>query len=242
MKLTTTTNVSVDGVMQGLGGPDEDRSGGFDRGGWAIPLLDTETEDYLNQVYGGAAAFLFGRRTYEIFAGSWGAMADPSTSPIAAGLNSRPKYVVSTSLADPLWAGTTVLHGDLASAIGDLRAHQDGTLLVPGSGALVRWLLANGLVDQLDLLTYPVVIGQGTRLFPHFRSGRRARPGQLADHFPGHHHPDLSASRASGVRNVHGRARTRHARRELGSAQLKHAQDPSTPHRRSGVDCGIGPV
>ena len=89
MRLTTTTNVSVDGVMQGLGGPDEDRSGGFERGGWAIPLLDTETGDYLNEVYGGAAAFLFGRRTYEIFAGSWGAMADPSTSPIAAALNSR---------------------------------------------------------------------------------------------------------------------------------------------------------
>ena len=166
MRLTITTNVSVDGVMQGLGGPDEDRRGGFERGGWAIPLLDTETGDYLNQVYGGAAAFLFGRRTYEIFAGSWGAMADPSTSPIAAALNSRPKYVASTSLADPQWAGTTVLHGDVATAVDDLKAHQDGTLLVPGSGVLVRWLLANNLVDQLDLLTYPVVIGQGTRLFP----------------------------------------------------------------------------
>src|SRR5438046_5242290 len=119
MRLTTTTNVSVDGVMQGLGGPDEDRSGGFERGGWAIPLLDTETGDYLNQVYGGAAAFLFGRRTYEIFAGSWGAMADPSTNPIAAALNSRPKYVASTSLADPQWAGTTVLHGNGAKAGGD---------------------------------------------------------------------------------------------------------------------------
>jgi dihydrofolate reductase len=166
MKLTITTNVSVDGVMQGLGGPDEDRRGGFDRGGWAIPLLDTEAGDHINEVYGGAAAFLFGRRTYEIFAGSWGTMSDPSTSPIAAALNSRPKYVVSTSLADPQWAGTTVLHGDVATAVGDLKAQQDGTLLVPGSGALVRWLLANHLVDQLDLLTYPVVIGQGKRLFP----------------------------------------------------------------------------
>lgn len=167
MRLTTTTNVSVDGVMQGLGGPDEDRSGGFERGGWAIPLLDTETGDYLNRVYGGAAAFLFGRRTYEIFAGYWGAMADPSTNPIASALNSRPKYVASTSLADPQWAGTTVLHGDFATAVRDLKAHQDGDLLVPGSGALVRWLLANGLVDQLDLVTYPVVVGQGTRLFPN---------------------------------------------------------------------------
>ncbi|KRE64055.1 deaminase [Arthrobacter sp. Soil736] len=166
MRLTTTTNVSVDGVMQGLGGPDEDRSGGFDRGGWAIPLLDSETGDYLNQVYGGAAAFLFGRRTYEIFAGYWGAMIDPATSPIAAALNSRPKYVASTSLTDPQWAGTSVLTGDVAAAVGDLKAQQDGELLVPGSGVLVRWLLANDLVDQLDLLTYPVVVGQGTRLFP----------------------------------------------------------------------------
>lgn len=166
MQLRTTTNVSVDGVMQGLGGPDEDRTGGFERGGWAIPLLDAETGDYLNQVYGSAAAFLFGRRTYGIFAGYWGVMADSSTNPIASALNSRPKYVVSTSLADPQWAGTTVLHGDIAAAIGDLKTHHDGDLLVPGSGALVRWLLANGLVDQLDLVTYPVVVGQGKRLFP----------------------------------------------------------------------------
>jgi dihydrofolate reductase len=166
MRLTTTTNVSVDGVMQGLGGPDEDRSGGFDRGGWAIPLLDTETGDYLNQVYGGAAAFLLGRRTYEIFARYWGAMIDPSTSPIAAALNSRPKYVASTSLTGPQWAGTSVLSGDVAAAVRDLKAQQDGDLLVPGSGVLVRWLLANELVDEFDLLTYPVVVGQGTRLFP----------------------------------------------------------------------------
>jgi dihydrofolate reductase len=169
VRLTTTTNVSVDGVMQGLGGPDEDRSGGFDRGGWAIPLLDTEAGDHINEVYGGAAAFLFGRRTYEIFAGSWGTGswgANQGDNPISVALNTRPKYVVSTSLTDPQWAGTTVLTGDVAAAVGDLKAQQDGELLVPGSGALVRWLLANDLVDQLDLLTYPVVVGQGTRLFP----------------------------------------------------------------------------
>jgi dihydrofolate reductase len=166
MRLRTTTNVSVDGVMQGLGGPDEDRRGGFDRGGWAPPLVDTETGDYLNQVYGGAAAFLFGRRTYEIFAGSWGAVAEMRSSPIGAALNSRPKYVASTSLTDPQWAGTIVLTGDIAAGVRDLKAQPDGELLVPGSGALVRWLLANDLVDELDLLTYPVVVGQGTRLFP----------------------------------------------------------------------------
>ena len=95
MTLTTTTNVSVDGVMQGLGGPDEDRGGGFDRYGWAPPLFDTETGNDLDQIYDGAAAFLFGRWTYEIFADYW-PMIDPSTSPIAAALNSRPKYVAST--------------------------------------------------------------------------------------------------------------------------------------------------
>jgi dihydrofolate reductase len=166
MRLTTTTNVSVDGVMQGLGGPDEDRRGGFDRGGWAPPLVDSETGDYLDQVYGDAAAFLFGRRTYEIFAGSWGSIIDMAKMPIGVALNSRPKYVASKSLTAPQWSGTRVLSGDIVAAIRDLKAHQDGTLLVPGSGALVRWLLANELVDQLDLLVYPLVVGQGTRLFP----------------------------------------------------------------------------
>ena len=166
MRLTTTTNVSVDGVMQGLGGPDEDRRNGFVRGGWALPLIDSETGEYLNQVYGSAAAFLFGRRTYEIFAASWGAMPDPSSNPIAGPLNSRPKYVASASLADPRWAGTSVLAGDVGAAIRALKAGQDGVLLVPGSGALVRWLLVNELVDQLELVTYPVLVGQGTRLFP----------------------------------------------------------------------------
>ena len=166
MKLTITMNVSVDGVMQGLGGSDEDRRGGFERGGWALPLLDTEAMDHINEVYGGASAFLFGRRTYEIFAGSWGAIEEMRAQPIGVALNETPKYVVSTSLTDPQWAGTTVLAGDVAAAVRDLKAQQDGELLVPGSGALVRWLLANDLVDQLDLLTYPVVVGQGTRLFP----------------------------------------------------------------------------
>jgi dihydrofolate reductase len=165
MKLTTITNVSVDGVMQGLGAPDEDRRGGFERGGWALPLLDNEAMTFLNQVYQRADAFLFGRRTYEIFAGYWGVMAD-SVNPIAAALNTRPKYVASTTLTDPQWADTTVLSGDVAAAIGELKAKPAGELQVHGSGSLVRWLFDNQLVDEITLLTYPVVIGQGTRLFP----------------------------------------------------------------------------
>jgi dihydrofolate reductase len=166
MKLTTTTMVTVDGVMQGLGGPDEDRRGGFERGGWVAPLFDHEAGTFLNQAYERADAFLFGRRTYEIFAGSWGAMADPGGNPIWTALNTRPKYVASTTLTDPKWADTTVLADDLAAAVAGLKAKRGGELQVHGSGALVRWLLASQLVDELTLLIVPVVVGQGTRLFP----------------------------------------------------------------------------
>src|SRR5215212_6369399 len=134
MKLTTTTNVSVDGVMQGLGGPDEDRRGGFERGGWAMPLFDNEAATLVNQIYQRADAFLFGRRTYEIFAPYWGAMADQGDNPIAAALNPRPKYVVSTTLTDPQWAETTVLSGDVVAAIGELKAKPGGELQVHGRG------------------------------------------------------------------------------------------------------------
>ena len=169
MKLTTVTHISVDGVMQGLGGPDEDRRGGFERGGWALQLFeaDNEAATFLNQVFQRADAFLFGRRTYEIFAGSWGTLADMRAHPIGVALNTAPKYVASTTLTDPQWADTTVLSGDVVAAIRDLKAKPTGELQVHGSGSLVRWLFDNQLVDEITLLTYPVVIGQGTRLFPN---------------------------------------------------------------------------
>ncbi|HYU61757.1 MAG TPA: dihydrofolate reductase family protein [Solirubrobacterales bacterium] len=165
MKLTTTTQVSVDGVMQGPGGPDEDRSGGFERGGWAMPLFDNEARAFLVGVYGRADAFLFGRKTYDIFAGYWGVM-DPSENAFAEALNTKPKYVASTTLTEPEWDDTTVLSGDVAAAIGELKAKPGGELQVHGSGALIRWLMDNDLVDEITLLTVPVVVGQGTRLFP----------------------------------------------------------------------------
>src|SRR5918992_1923120 len=169
MKLTTNTNVSVDGVMQGLGGPEEDRSGGFERGGWAMPYFDEESAALIGEVYQHADAFLFGRRTYETFAGSWGTGswgANQGDDPISAALNTRPKYVASTTLTDPGWADTTVLSGDVAAAIRQLKTEQGGELQVHGSGNLIRWLIDNELVDEITLLTYPVVVGQGTRLFP----------------------------------------------------------------------------
>ena len=174
MKLTTMTQVTVDGVMQGNGGAsDEDRRGGFERGGWAMGVFDHETLELINQTYQRADAFLFGRQTYEIFAGYWGAeeraraaLEDPSNHPIAAALNTKPKYLASTTLSDPQWADTTALSGDLAAAIGELKAKPAGELQVHGSGTLIRWLLANDLVDEMTLLIVPVVVGQGMRLFP----------------------------------------------------------------------------
>jgi dihydrofolate reductase len=168
MKLTTITHVTVDGVMQGLGAADEDRRGGFERGGWAIPLFDGEAATFLDEAFQRADAFLFGRRTYEIFGRSWGTGswgANQGDNAISVALNTRPKYVASTTLTDPQWADTTVLSGDVAAAIGELKAKPEGELQVHGSGNLIRWLVDNHLVDEIILLTYPVVVGQGTRLF-----------------------------------------------------------------------------
>jgi dihydrofolate reductase len=174
MKLTTTTQLSVDGVMQGNGGASyEDRRNGFERGGWAMGMGDNETLTFINQTYQRADAFLFGRRTYELFADYWGteervraATEDPGNHQIAAALNTKPKYLASTTLTDPQWSDTTVLSGDLATAIGELKTKPAGELQVHGSGALLRWLLENDLVDEMNLLIVPVVVGQGTRLFP----------------------------------------------------------------------------
>jgi len=164
MKLTTTTQVSVDGVMQGPGGPEEDERGVFERGGWAH--FDNEAGTVMDEIYQRADAFLFGRLTYEIFAGSWGTWDDPGDSPIWTALNTKPKYVASTTLTDPQWADTTVLAGDLTAAVGELKAKPGRELQVHGCGALFRWLLDNDLVDEINLLIVPVVLGQGTRLFP----------------------------------------------------------------------------
>lgn len=165
MRLTTTTQVSVDGVVQGNGGREENRSGGFERGGWALPLFDSEAMAFVNQVYQRADAFLFGRRTYQLFADYWGVREDLE-NPIVGALNTKPKYVASNTLTGPRWAHTAVLSGDLAAAIGELKARPSGELQVHGSGTLIRWLLAHDLVDEMNLLIVPVVVGQGTRLFP----------------------------------------------------------------------------
>jgi dihydrofolate reductase len=164
MKLTTNTQVSVDGVMQANGGRNEKLDPGMDRGGWARPLFDDDALAFVGEFYERADAFLFGRRTYDLFAEYWGAFDDPA-DPIRHALNTKPKYVASTTLTDPQWADTTVLSDDLAAAIGELKANSEGELQVHGSGALTRWLLDNDLVDEVNLLVCPVIVGQGDRLF-----------------------------------------------------------------------------
>jgi dihydrofolate reductase len=128
MKLTTTAQVSVDGVMQGPGGPQEDERGVFERGGWAH--FDDEASTVMDEIYQRADAFLFGRRTYEVFAGSWGAWPDPGDSPIWTALHERPKYVASTTLTEPRWATTSVVVGQ-------------GTRLFPDTGRNIALDLAD---------------------------------------------------------------------------------------------------
>ncbi|SDU82235.1 dihydrofolate reductase family protein [Jiangella alkaliphila] len=166
MKLTAIMQVSVDGVMQGNGGRHPELDPGFERGGWALPLFDDEAMAYVEQLCLRADAFLFGRRTYEFFAATWGTIEEMANSTIGRAFNTRPRYVASTTLTEPRWAGTTVLSGDVAAAIGELRTGPGGELQVHGSGDLVRRLLENDLVDELILLVCPVVVGEGTRLFP----------------------------------------------------------------------------
>jgi dihydrofolate reductase len=164
MKLTTHTQVSVDGVMQANGGRHPVLDPGMERGGWARPLFDSESMAVVDETYQQADAFLFGRRTYDLFSAYWGTREDLD-NPIVNALNTRPKYVASNTLTNPTWADTTVLSGDLVGAIRELKARPGGLLQVHGSGALTRWLLANDLVDEMHLLVCPVIVGQGDHLF-----------------------------------------------------------------------------
>ncbi|GAA0999783.1 dihydrofolate reductase family protein [Subtercola frigoramans] len=165
MNLTISIQVSVDGVMQANGGNDDELDPGFARGGWAIPTGDAESFAYIVSTWQRADAFLLGRKTYSLFAQYWGGQADDS-NPFSAAMNPRPKYVVSNSLTEPEWANTTVISGDIAAGIRELKARPGGELVVVGSGMLARWLLENELVDEINLIVCPVIVGDGLRLFP----------------------------------------------------------------------------
>ena len=163
MKLIATMMMSLDGVIQGPGGPDEDRRGGFERGGWAIAQSDEELSRFLDAMLERADGLLLGRKTWEIFHGYW--PHHHGDDPVSNGINVLPKYVPSTTLKDPGW-NTHVINGDVEAAIRELKAKPGRELQVHGSGVLLRWLLERDLVDELNLRISPVIVGDGLRLFP----------------------------------------------------------------------------
>lgn len=163
--------LTADGVMQGLGSPDEDTSGGFTHGGWGAEFSPAMGQVVDPSGLADTSAYLFGRRTYEKMAAFWPFQGEGN--PIAAHMNATPKFVVSGTLATVNWPGTTILSGDLHDEVRGLKAHGEGGITVLGSGVLSRALLAAGLVDELRLFIHPLLMGTGTRLFGSLPDPRR---------------------------------------------------------------------
>jgi dihydrofolate reductase len=162
-KLVVGTFVTVDGVMQAPGGPDEDREGGFEHGGWLVPFFDEALGEHMDELMVKRGdALLLGRKTYEIFIQHWPHVGDED--PMAAKLNAAPKYVASRTLERADWNNTTVLGGELADEITRLKEQHD-EIQVPGSAGLIQSLLREDLVDEFSMLVFPVVLGTGKRLF-----------------------------------------------------------------------------
>jgi dihydrofolate reductase len=163
MKLTAMEFLTLDGVYQGGGGPDEDRRNGFDRGGWMGPLADAETGAFITSVYERMDAMLLGRVTFEIWEAYW--PHHDGGDPVSHGINVVPKYVPSTSRTESTWQNSHFIAGDLETKVRELKAQPGRELLLQGSGVLLRWLLERDLVDELHLVIHPVVLGDGLRLF-----------------------------------------------------------------------------
>jgi dihydrofolate reductase len=178
-KLGVVEFLTLDGVMQGLGSPDEDRDGGFEHGGWSAPYQDELIGKKAAEGMSKATAYLFGRRTYEHMAAHWPNV--PDDDPIARHLNATPKHVVSKTLKSVDWAGTYVLDGDLVDSVNELKAEGEGAITVLGSGLLVQALIEHDLIDQYLLLVHPLVLGTGKRLF---RQTSRPLPLRLMDCTP----------------------------------------------------------
>lgn len=164
MKLTISLQITLDGVAQANGANNEEMDAGFTRGGWARGRGDAEAALYILDTWRRPDAFLLGRRTFRVFESYWGSRRDDGG--FGTAISSKPKYLVSTTVSDPAWERTTVIAGDVAERVRDLKARPGGELLVVGSVSLVQWLLVHELVDELNLVQFPVVVGEGRRVFP----------------------------------------------------------------------------
>lgn len=164
-ELIVTTFLSLDGVYQGPGGVEEDTSGGFDQGGWVTPFYEDDMAAYAAEWLGQAGSLLIGRRTYDIFVQYW-PKATNQDDPVAVAMNNLPKYVVSRTLSSSDWSGVSVVDGDVVEFVRELKARPGGEIQVHGSGDLLQTLIAHDLVDEYRLWLYPVVLGQGRKLFP----------------------------------------------------------------------------
>jgi dihydrofolate reductase len=162
-KLGIVEFVTLDGVMQSLGSPDEDTEGGFAYGGWSAPYGDEVASRTAGEGMTGTTAYLFGRKTYEKMAAHW--PFEPDTNPIAAHLNAAAKYVVTNTLTSVGWTGTQILSGDAAASVRDLKENGDGGIVVLGSGVLVQTLIEHDLIDEYRIFIHPLVLGTGKRLF-----------------------------------------------------------------------------
>jgi dihydrofolate reductase len=164
MRVTLTAFLSLDGVIQAPGGPEEDPSSGFGQGGWLVPYAGQDMERLVAGWFSAAGAFLLGRKTYQIFAAFWPHVTDQN-DPVAAKLNSLPKYMASTTLDKVDWNNSTLIKRDAAEAVAALKQQPGGELQVRGSGYLAQTLMRHDLVDEYRLWIYPVVLGSGKRLF-----------------------------------------------------------------------------
>jgi dihydrofolate reductase len=164
MRLTVTSHLTLDGVMQSNGKPEPELNDGFEQGGWQVPYLDPDVDRLTAGWIAAADAFLLGRKTYELFADHWSQITDPG-DPRAPRLNALPKYVVSTTLERVPWNNSVLLKGDVAGEVAKLKRQPGNELQVHGSAALIRTLMKHGLVDEYRLLIHPVVLGSGRSLF-----------------------------------------------------------------------------
>lgn len=170
-KLAVIEFITLDGVMQGLGSPDEDREGGFEHGGWGARYADEVQFRAATQGQAGTTAYLFGRRTYEHLAAFW--PSQPDSNPMAASLNRLPKYVATRTLARLDWHNASALQGELSDAVAALKRDGEGTIAVLGSGVLVHELMTRRLVDEYRVFLHPLLLGTGKRLFRELPAPQR---------------------------------------------------------------------